>query len=83
MNEHILKLVARLVGWLEPPQSDAPCGLGADGRAAACPLHAGRHAAWQPHLVRYLIVDSCSVHAKHGGELTGSKPTDRGKKGTK
>ena len=30
-----------------------------------------------------LIVDSCSVRAKRGGELTGPNPTDRGKKGTK
>lgn len=30
-----------------------------------------------------LIVDSCSVRAKRGGDLTGPNPTDRGKKGTK
>src|SRR3712207_4289391 len=30
-----------------------------------------------------VVVDSCSVRAKHGGELTGSNPTDRGKAGTK
>jgi hypothetical protein len=30
-----------------------------------------------------LIVDSCSVRARRGGELTGPNPTDRGKKGTK
>lgn len=30
-----------------------------------------------------VIVDSCSVRAKHGGELTGPNPTDRGKAGTK
>ena len=30
-----------------------------------------------------LIVDSCSVRAKRGGELTGPNPTDRAKKGTK
>ena len=30
-----------------------------------------------------VIVDSCSVRAKHGGELTGPNPTDRGKPGTK
>jgi transposase len=30
-----------------------------------------------------LILDSCSVRAKRGGDLTGSNPTDRGKKGTK
>ena len=33
--------------------------------------------------VRDVIVDSCSVRAKHGGELTGPNPTDRGKRGTK
>jgi transposase len=30
-----------------------------------------------------VVVDSCSVRAKHGGELTGPSPTDRGKAGTK
>jgi len=37
----------------------------------------------QPDLARDLIVDSCSVRAKRGGELTGPNPTDRAKKGTK
>ena len=30
-----------------------------------------------------MVVDSCSVRAKRGGELTGPNPTDRGKAGTK
>ena len=30
-----------------------------------------------------VVVDSCSVRAKRGGELTGPNPTDRGKIGTK
>ena len=30
-----------------------------------------------------LILDSCSVRAKRGGDLTGPNPTDRAKKGTK
>jgi transposase len=30
-----------------------------------------------------LILDSCAVRAKRGGELTGPNPTDRGKRGTK
>ena len=30
-----------------------------------------------------LILDSCPVRAKRGGDLTGPNPTDRGKKGTK
>jgi transposase len=30
-----------------------------------------------------IAVDSCSVRAKHGGELTSPNPTDRGKRGTK
>src|SRR5215208_230072 len=34
-------------------------------------------AAWD------VVVDSCSVRAKRGGELTGPNPTDRGKLGTK
>ena len=29
-----------------------------------------------------VVVDSCSVRAKRGGELTGPDPTDRGKAGT-
>ena len=37
----------------------------------------------QPDLARDLIVDSCSVRAKRGGELTGPNPTDRAKRGTK
>jgi transposase len=30
-----------------------------------------------------LILDSCSVRAKRGGDLTGPNPTDRGKRGTR
>src|SRR4029453_12035473 len=30
-----------------------------------------------------VVGDSCPVRAKHGGELTGPNPTDRGKAGTK
>jgi len=30
-----------------------------------------------------VVLDSCSVRAKRGGELTGPNPTDRGKPGTK
>lgn len=30
-----------------------------------------------------LVIDSCSVRAKHGGDLVGPNPTDRGKLGTK
>ncbi len=30
-----------------------------------------------------VVVDSCSVRAKRGGDLTGPNPTDRGKRGTK
>jgi hypothetical protein len=30
-----------------------------------------------------VVVDSCSVRAKRGGEPTGPNPTDRGKAGTK
>jgi len=36
-----------------------------------------------PEVVWDVVVDSCSVRAKHGGELTGPDPTDRGKAGTK
>ena len=32
---------------------------------------------------RDVVVDSCSVRAERGGELTGPNPTDRGKPGTK
>src|ERR687884_2179211 len=34
-------------------------------------------AAWD------VVIDSCSVRAKRGGELTGPNPTDRGERGTK
>src|SRR4051794_19899482 len=30
-----------------------------------------------------IVVDRCSVRAKHGGDLSGPNPTDRGKRGTK
>ena len=41
-------------------------------------VRAGREiASWD------VVVDSCSVRAKRGGELTGPNPTDRGKAGTK
>jgi hypothetical protein len=30
-----------------------------------------------------LILDSCSVRAKRGGDLVGPNPTDRGKQGSK
>jgi hypothetical protein len=36
-----------------------------------------------PEVVWDVVVDSCSVRAKRGGELTGPSPTDRGKAGTK
>jgi transposase len=37
-----------------------------------------------PETARWdVVVDSCSVRAKRGGELTGANPTDRGKAGTK
>src|SRR6058998_464974 len=37
----------------------------------------GAAAAWD------VVIDSCSVRAKRGGELTGPNPTDRAKRGTK
>ena len=37
----------------------------------------------QPDAALDVIVDSCSVRAKRGGDLTGPNPTDRAKKGTK
>ena len=37
----------------------------------------------QPDTALDLIVDSCSVRAKRGGDLTGPNPTDRAKKETK
>ncbi len=36
-----------------------------------------------PEVIWDVVVDSCSVRAKRGGELTGPNPTDRGKAGTK
>ena len=51
----------------------------------------GHHLLQQVHAVLVvmlrgdpdLILDSCSVRAKRGGDLTGPNPTDRGKRGTK
>jgi len=40
-------------------------------------VRSGPEASWD------VVVDSCSVRAKRGGELTGPNPTDRGKNGTK
>ncbi|MEK0083380.1 IS5 family transposase [Benzoatithermus flavus] len=40
-------------------------------------VRAGPEVTWD------VVVDSCSVRAKRGGELTGPNPTDRGKAGTK
>ena len=37
----------------------------------------------QPDTALDLVVDSCSVRAKRGGDLTGPNPTDRAKMGTK
>ena len=41
------------------------------------PEAAAAAAAWD------VVIDSCSVRAKRGGELTGPNPTDRAKRGTK
>jgi hypothetical protein len=47
-------------------------------RALAVLVRSGPEAAaWN------VFFDSCSVRAKHGGDLTGPSPTDRGKFGTK
>ena len=55
------------------------------GRWAKTGLLAKVHALLVGMLRGYpdLILDSCSVRAKHGGDLTGPNPTDRGKRGTK
>jgi transposase len=38
---------------------------------------------WSAAALLRRVVDSCSVRAKRGGELTGPNPTDRAKRGTK
>ena len=43
-------------------------------------VRGGLHAIGAPDNV---VVDSCSVRAKRGGDLVGPNPTDRGKPGTK
>jgi transposase len=54
--------------------------------ALLCRVHAAliRMVRAGPEAVPWdVVVDSCSVRAKRGGELTGPNPTDRGKAGTK
>jgi transposase len=46
-------------------------------------VHAVLVALLRGHDPDDLILDSCSVRAKRGGDLTGPNPTDRGKRGTK
>ena len=126
VNEGILELVARVIGWFEPERDGVPGhpptetvrvlatlrrflregtpwrSLRATGAAASGSTLRRRLSDWaqtgvlrhvhsmlvgmlrgQPDLARDLIVDSCSVRAKRGGDLTGPNPTDRAKKGTK
>ena len=126
MNESILELIARVVGWFEPPADRGPGhppaetvrvlatlrrflreGTPWNSLRATAAMASGstlrrRLADWaktgvlrqvhsmligmlrgQPDLARDLIVDSCSVRAKRGGDLTGPNPTDRAKKGAK
>jgi Transposase DDE domain len=58
-------------------------------RRLACWAEAGVLAKVHALLVRMLrghpdlIIDSCSVRAKRGGDLTGPNPTDRAKRGSK
>jgi len=126
LNEHILELIARVIGWFEPPPDFSPGHLPAEtvqvlatlrrfpregtpwrglrateGMASGSTLRR-RLVDWaqrgvlghvhsvlvgmlrgQPHLARDLIVDSGSVRAKRGGELTSLNPTGRSKRGTK
>lgn len=49
-------------------------------RALVLALRSGPAAAIEAVAI---VVDSCSVRAKHGGDLVGANPTDRGKPGTK
>jgi transposase len=46
-------------------------------------VHAVLVALLRGHEPDDLILDSCAVRAKRGGDLTGPNPTDRGKRGTK
>ena len=111
MNESILALVARVIGWFEPPQAGGPGhppaktvrvlatlrrflregtpwrGLRATDSMASGSTLRRRLGDWagagvlsrvhsmlvgmlrgQPDLARDLIVDSCSVRAKRGGD---------------
>jgi transposase len=49
-------------------------------RALVLALRSGPAAAAEAMAI---VIDSCSVRAKHGGDLVGPNPTDRGKPGTK
>ncbi len=53
--------------------------------ALLCRVHAVlvRMVRSGPEVTWDVVVDSCSVRAKRGGELIGPNPTDRGKAGTK
>jgi hypothetical protein len=64
--------------------ADRPCGR-CLARWAETGLLARGHALLVGMLRGHpdLILDSCSVRAKRGGDLTGPNPTDRAKRGTK
>src|SRR4051794_7306558 len=74
-------------GGATPPGPTAPRPRRMERRGPAAPGHAMRvrigrsgpeaaAAAWD------VVIDSGSVRAKRGGELTGPNPTDRAKRGT-
>lgn len=55
----------------------------AEGHHLLRQVHAVLVALLRGHEPDDLILDSCAVRAKRGGDLTGPNPTDRGKRGTK
>ena len=60
-----------------------PCAAASRDWAAIDRAGSGSTPCWSAMLRGHpdLILDSCSVRAKRGGDLTGPNPTDRGKRG--
>src|SRR3954467_4667949 len=60
--------------------------MGRGGPAASSARHTHSDGALGPEAAAAawdVVIDSCRVRAKRGGELTGPNPTDRAKRGTK
>ena len=97
MDVRILRLIATVIEFCDPPREGAPGHPPADTvrvlatlrrwmtRWAETGVLAQVHAVLVSMLRGHpdLILDSCSVRAKRAGDLTGPNPTDRAKQGTK